>query len=581
MDHRAHSLANQDAGQRVWSVVHYSCIGLVIAGIVGPKVTAVHAYSPDDPVVVEMVERAANYLEGVNSEELRQAQWGGGDYHPVICGYAHYKSMHDPSSKLVKAGLAQAKKLANEIQKSKDKTLNSGAQGSNKSIYEASVSIMLLAAVDPEGYRSELAVLRDALLGAQMRGGGFGYFGQAQGDISQVQYVVLAMWTLEHVGIEVDNDIVASTFAYLMRVQDIGGAWPYLATDPGPGKPLIKQGGRYMSHSTALAGASSILIAGDHYGLWGSTQSNEPTIEGLPEAVKLYVEEKEEKKEKRKSPVDRAKVLAAVERMNVYRKNKPYDRTLPDIWHYYSLYSLERFESFYEFARGSAPSGPDWYDEGVKQLKKEQEASGRWSNLNNTASPPPVATAFAILFLIRGTQRSILAAQSGVMGGGYELPKDTTKIRVDGTQIKGQAVNAAVTDLLDILEDDSADDLEGKSLPDDLELDPDPKARAAQLDRLERLVRGSSSWQARRVAARLLGKSDEMRVVPALIFALSDPDTSVKRFARDGLRFISRKFDGFDMPDKATDAQARRAQQQWKDWYLTMRPGYVFLEDGF
>ena len=140
---------------------------------------------------------------------------------------------------------------------------------------------------------------------------------------------------------------------------------------------------------------------------------------------------------------------------------------------------------------------------------------------------------------------------------------------------------AAVTDLLDILEDDSADELEGKSLPEDLQLDSDPTARAAQLDRLERLVRGSSSWQARRVAARLLGQSDEMRVVPALIFALSDPDTSVKRFARDGLRFISRKFDGFGMPDQASEAQSRQAQQRWKDWYLTMRPGYVFLEDGF
>ena len=106
--------------------------------------------------------------------------------------------------------------------------------------------------------------------------------------------------------------------------------------------------------------------------------------------------------------------------------------------------------------------------------------------------------------------------------------------------------------MLDILEEDGAGDTEGKSIPEDLQLDKDPATRAAQLDRLERLVRGSKSWQARRVAARLLGKSDELRVVPALIFALSDPDQPVRRYARDGLRFISRKFDGFGMPDDPT-----------------------------
>jgi len=109
-------------------------------------------------------------------------------------------------------------------------------------------------------------------------------------------------------------------------------------------------------------------------------------------------------------------------------------------------------------------------------------------------------------------------------------------------------------------------------------LDTDPVARAAQLDRLERLVRGSRSWQARRVAARLLGTSDELRVAPALIFALSDPDTSVRKYARDGLRFISRKFEGFGMPDNPTQADVQQAQQQWRDWYRRLNPKHVFLD---
>ena len=111
-----------------------------------------------------------------------------------------------------------------------------------------------------------------------------------------------------------------------------------------------------------------------------------------------------------------------------------------------------------------------------------------------------------------------------------------------------------------------------------MQLAKDPAARAAQLDRLERLVRGSRSWQARRVAANLLATSDELRVVPALIFALSDGDLQVRRYARDGLRFISRKFEGYGMPDKPNVGELQKAQQQWRDWYRTMNPKYVFLD---
>ena len=133
-------------------------------------------------------------------------------------------------------------------------------------------------------------------------------------------------------------------------------------------------------------------------------------------------------------------------------------------------------------------------------------------------------------------------------------------------------------DLLSALEDDGNEALEGKSLPENMQLATDPKELRAQLDRLERLVRGSQSYQARRVAARLLGKSDDMRVVPALIFALSDPDLAVRRYARDGLRFISRKFEGFEMPDKPTESELRKAERAWMDWYLTVNPKHVFVD---
>jgi hypothetical protein len=76
----------------------------------------------------------------------------------------------------------------------------------------------------------------------------------------------------------------------------------------------------------------------------------------------------------------------------------------------------------------------------------------------------------------------------------------------------------------------------------------------------------------------LLGKSDELRVVPSLIYALSDPDKSVRRYARDGLRFISRRFDGFDLSNDPDPAEVESVQGKWREWYLSMNPKYVFLD---
>ena len=83
--------------------------------------------------------------------------------------------------------------------------------------------------------------------------------------------------------------------------------------------------------------------------------------------------------------------------------------------------------------------------------------------------------------------------------------------------------------------------------------------------------------------------------MPLLIYALTDPDWRVVKEARDGLRFFSRKFRGFGldyMPrisPQATKAQREqamtnwhnaqlKAQQEWKAWYLSVRPDGELLE---
>ncbi|HBV63949.1 MAG TPA: hypothetical protein DEF45_13105 [Rhodopirellula sp.] len=520
-----------------------------------------------------MVNQGVAYLE-----KLKDEDFGGGDPfsaiagEAILIGYAHHKCRHDPDSAAVKRALKNAKAVVAALTKGGGKT-------PQKRTYVISICVLLFAEVDAEAYRSELQTLQQYLLQYQSGNGAFCYPDddpKKSGDISMSQYGMLAIWTLDRNGIPLDYNRVTESLQWLLRVQDPGGGWPYHAMDPGPGKGNVAQSQREMTDSMALAGGSSLLIGGDALRLWGNTDADADTgIPGLPKAIKIYKEDKNVKRRKRGS-MSETPIKRSINFMRGWRQKNPYKKSGID-WYYYRIYTLERFESFVEIANGSPKDlSPAWYNRVVDELKQTQGADGGWTDRSQTR--PPVSTAFALLFLIRSTQKTIFTMSAGSLQGGYGLPKDTTDIRVDGTQIKGRPVAAQVTDMLDILEKDGAGDTEGKSIPDDLELDTDPAVRASQLDRLERLVRGSQSWQARRVAARLLGKTDELRVVPSLIYALSDPDTSVRRYARDGLRFISRRFDGFDLSNDPTPAEVDQVQGKWRDWYRTMNPKYVFLD---
>src|SRR5262249_18560013 len=76
----------------------------------------------------------------------------------------------------------------------------------------------------------------------------------------------------------------------------------------------------------------------------------------------------------------------------------------------------------------------------------------------------------------------------------------------------------------------------------------------------------------RKVAAWALARTADMDVVPALIAALTDPDESVVSIARDGLKLLSRKAQGYGPPTPSTPAEREQAAQRWRDWYATIRP---------
>ena len=534
-----------------------------------------NAYSPNDEVVQGMIDRGVKYLEGLGNSDLGNPSGGYKRSYMVVAAYAHLKAKHDPENDLVRRGVERALLIAKAVP---DEPPQKGL--GDKSIYELAIAALLLSEHDAERHKSALTRLRDELISRQRNHGGYTYPSEQNGDTSQSQYVVLAMWSLDQQGIKVNSKSLDATLRWYLRVQDPEGPWPYLANDPGPGGGLVEQGGKWMSHGTALAGGSSILIAGDFFDMWTGGKAQQSLIDGLPPAIRLPEDES------KASPIRTGQtqtkpteILTAVRRMNDYRRRVPYEHPGTSNYHFYTLYSLERFESFLEFAEGNSDPEPPWYNEWVEVLKAEQSDNGAWGVIKPSADPPPIATAFSILFLCRSTQQALSNLAGGSLTGGQGLPDDLSEIKVEGGQVKSKrTVTASVTDLLGILEEDGADDLADKAIPDDLKLAEDPADRAAQIDRLKRLARGSRSWQARRVAMRLLAQSDDMQVVPTLIYGLSDNDKAARRYARDGLRFISRKFDGFAMPDDPTDQEIFNAERAWKRWYLTMNPTYVFLD---
>ena len=113
--------------------------------------------------------------------------------------------------------------------------------------------------------------------------------------------------------------------------------------------------------------------------------------------------------------------------------------------------------------------------------------------------------------------------------------------------------------------------------PESVLLSVDPGKRKGELQRLRRLVQSGNS-EARRLAVQALARHRDFDNVPVLIFALGDQDATVVREARDALRFISRKFDGFGIPDFPSDEQQQAGVAAWRNWYRSIRPGAKFLD---
>jgi hypothetical protein len=543
-------------------------------------------YKPEDAEVKGMVERGLKYLETAPVKDVEGIS-GTIDSIHILSGYAAFKAGKDPSYPLVGKGLDTALRIVRTrfdpnarqpLEGAGEAGGGSGRSGGSGGIYEGhersyelTMALLLLAELDPVGYRADIQMAVDFGVKIQLGEGSWGYPHEPFGDTSQTQYVMLGLWAADRAGAKVPPGTMEKGLNWLIKTQQGGGGFMYRPTMPDRKghpdwynfrKPLV------------LAGLGTALIAGDYFKFYVGTGESGEDI-GLPKALRRVVP-----KSGRSTSIKPATVGGLAKKGDSWLDGNNSQRK-PDDWHYYTMYAAERYFSFKELSEGLQVPEPDWYNSGVRELIKNQAPNGAWGLTDVSKEGPVVSTALAVLFLVRSTKKAIAKTAVGALQGGYELPKNVKNAKIKDGKVQGESAAGSITDMLAILEGDGADDVDPNTIPDALPLSKDPVERADQISRFQRLARGqvNGSYIARRLAVRTLVQSDEFSVVPTLIFALSDPDIKVHTMARDGLRMISRRFDdGFGFSETIKLEEIPMMQRAWKKWYLEFNPSYQFID---
>ncbi len=525
---------------------------LLAAFLVLAPGTAARAYTPDDPEVKAMIDKGVAYLIQAKGDEYAESLGG-----KCLVAMATYKHLEDKNHPKVLEAVAACQQQINASPQSLPGDFN----------YSLGLAIIFLCEIDAQQYSSEIQWLLGLLHSRQRSDGAWSYPDYQTGDTSQTQYAALAMWMAHTHGYPAPPEAVENYANWLIRVQDVSGAFPYQGKDPG-GYQRIEQdrGEQGLRLSMSPAALGSLYIAAD--------------ILKIP-FVRSEQSPEEEVFQKVGDAAPRPKTLSPDRLKEAIRHGISfYDRQFAiDIGrnqHYY-LYSLERYQSFREHVEKKREAEPAWYNAGVNFLKSTQAEDGSWQGTRGKT----IDTAFSVLFLLRGTQRAIREVSDGRLIGGRELPTDLTKIQLKGGTVVDTEFRGDIGSLLDLIESGESIDAEAMIAQlDQVQFDTSKEKDRTAFERLQKMVSGSN-YQARMLAVRSLANSGDLENVPVLIYALSDPDNRVAREANEGLRLLSRRFSAAPLPEAPTLEQKRAAQYAWRDWLKTVRPDLEIPPDVF
>lgn len=534
-------------------------IGWLVAGMVALELCAPRpslAVNPDSPEVKKLVASGLAFLEkpfdtGSDPNALRV---GG----KCAVGLAFVKA-HKPDHPRVKEAVEACRAAMTSEQK--------------VDVYSNGLAIVFLCELGSKKYTREIQWYLDLLRKRQKAHGGWGYDGnnpegadKETGDTSQTQYATLGYWEAYHHGFRIDQESLERAADWLLRTQDPGGCWGYQGIIAS-GSQRVQQSD--IRPSMLAAGLSSTLICSDLLTIIPTDDAQQGEGGALPPSVRAANPEQGGSHQQillvRTNRFSADDIHKAIDLAQGWI-DKNYVIDVGPFEHYY-LYTTERYQSFRELLSGITDDEPKWYNDGYQYLAAHQDKNGEW----RAGCGPAVDTAFSILFLLRSTQKSIRSTLGeGSLVAGRGIPTNVAKAHMRGNQIIAEQTQAKVDDLLSLVDD--AD----QARLDELARDPTSlvvdKVDEKSARRLEQLARGGEP-DVRLLAVHALGQTGNLDYVPTLIYALTDPDRRVVIEARDGLRFVSRRFDGFGPPDDFNDKQRYEAVDAWKSWYRPLRPG--------
>lgn len=507
-------------------------------------VARAHAVTPESPEVIAVVEQGLAFLETAQDRRL-----GG----KCLMALALLKGGRPQSHPQIQAAVAACESSRGEMQR-------------QNYIYSKALAVIFLTELDAARYNSLIVDYAGMLDAHRKDHGGYGYTSDPSGDTSQTQYAALANWELLQTGVRPSGEYAAACTNWLLRTQSPAGAWGYKGNDPGSFDRTTQV---RVTPCMLAAGLSSVLIFSDMLGvLEAGAQSPATVIADLP--PELRPQQTGERRPTARldggGAVDRARILKAWEDG---RRWLDENFTVDNGGRYscYYLYALERYKSFEEHLQGNAAAEPDWYQKGFEYLNSQQQPDGSWTSSGD--SQASCSTAFAVLFLLRSTKGSLHNLGAGTLVGGRGLPRDLSKASLKNGRLVVAATPTAVDDLLELIDNDDADTLSAlMDNPAALQVD---EVGPDEARRLEQVVR-SGQPGARVLAVRALSRMRNLDYAPTLIYAMTDPDPRVVRAARDGLRFVSRRVDGFGLADNFADRDRYVAIDKWKQWYGLVRP---------
>jgi len=222
-------------------------------------------------------------------------------------------------------------------------------------------------------------------------------------DNSNSQYGLLGVWAGQRAGIDVPREYWSRTLKYWFSLQAEDGGWNYNYRKRPRTYPAM-----------TVAGLASVYVCMDNlyeakFARCADPEELEPVRKGLEYMDRKFVDS--------------------------FRTETPQ--------YYYYLFGVERvgLAAGYKYFGGT-----DWYKHGATKLLTRRRAEGGWDALGTFSGTSDTATAFAMLFLIRG-QKPVLFNKLRFQGDWNNRPRDLASLTRWISRIFETTVNWQVIDL--------------------------------------------------------------------------------------------------------------------------------------